>query len=164
MTPEDVIDILTAIAVTDRRTVSGNEVTMWHKIIGDLPKDLALQAVVDHFRERPGVWLEPGHIVAGVRAIRQDRAMRQRLSASKRTTTTASVSTSAPSRDARVSKIGRHDQPRALGPRGCSASTARPRQGAAASSPPPADVDSPRITTTRASKPRRTKLTGTEKF
>ena len=41
MTPEDVIDILTAIAVTDRRTVSGNEVTMWHKIIGDLPKDLS---------------------------------------------------------------------------------------------------------------------------
>ncbi len=79
MTPNDIIDILTVIAAADRRTIGENDVILWHKIIGDLPKDDAMQAVLDHVREQPGVWLEPGHIVAGVRAIRRDRAMRQPL-------------------------------------------------------------------------------------
>lgn len=79
MTPDDVIDVLSAVAAVDRRTVGEADVIMWHQIIGHLPKDLALQAVVDHFREHPGVWLEPGHIVAGVRAIRHDRFQRQSL-------------------------------------------------------------------------------------
>jgi hypothetical protein len=77
MTPEDVIDVLTAVQAGDRRTVGKADVIFWTQIIGDLPKDLALQAVVDHFRECPGEWLQPGHIVAGVRAIRRDRYERQ---------------------------------------------------------------------------------------
>jgi hypothetical protein len=75
----DVIDVLSAIAAVDRRTVGESDVFMWHQIIGHLDKQLALRAVVDHFREQPGVWLEPGHIVAGVRAIKRDRYERETL-------------------------------------------------------------------------------------
>jgi hypothetical protein len=49
------------------------------KPIGDLPKDLAMRAVIEHRREEPGVWLEPGHIYQRVRAIRQDLFQRQPL-------------------------------------------------------------------------------------
>jgi hypothetical protein len=38
-----------------------------------------VQAVIDHFRERPGVWLEPGYIVQRVRAMRRDRLERRTL-------------------------------------------------------------------------------------
>jgi hypothetical protein len=79
VSPEDVIDILSAITAVDRRTVGESDVFMWHGIIGHLDKRLALQAVVDHFREQPGIWLEPGHIVANVRAMRRDRYERETL-------------------------------------------------------------------------------------
>lgn len=77
MTKNDVVDVLTAIAVGDRRTVGKTDVELWNRIIGDLPKDLAMQAVVDHFADCPGVWLEPGHVKQRVRAIRRDIADRE---------------------------------------------------------------------------------------
>ena len=69
MTHDDIIDLLSYAAAFDRRTVGKFDVLAWYDLIGDLPKDLALQAARDHYREQPGVWLEPGHIVAGVEAI-----------------------------------------------------------------------------------------------
>jgi hypothetical protein len=72
-----VIDVLTAVAAADRRTVGNADVDVWHAVIGDLPKDLALRAVRDHLREKPGVWLEPGHIYERVRAIRRDQLERE---------------------------------------------------------------------------------------
>jgi Zn-finger nucleic acid-binding protein len=77
MTKNDVVDVLTAVAVGDRRTVGKNDVELWFRVIGDLQKDLTMQAVVDHFTECPGVWLEPGHIVQRVRAIRRDAYERE---------------------------------------------------------------------------------------
>lgn len=72
MTRDDVIDILTVVAAADRRTVGQSDVEVWQAVMGDCDKQLALQAVRNHLRERPGVWLEPGHVVEGVRAIRRD--------------------------------------------------------------------------------------------
>ena len=77
MNRNDLIDILTVIQVIDHRTIGEADIIAWGDLIGDLPKDLALQAVRDHRREQPGVWLEPGHVYARVRAIRQDLFMRQ---------------------------------------------------------------------------------------
>src|SRR6476620_1328278 len=77
MNRDDVIDVLTAVAAADRRTVGEADVDVWQAVIGDLPKDLALQAVRDHLREKPGVWLEPGHIYERVRAIRRDQLERE---------------------------------------------------------------------------------------
>lgn len=77
MNRDEMVDVLTAIAVGDRRTVGRTDVDFWWTVIGDLPKDLALQAVRGHFRERPGVWLEPGHINERVRAIKRDQLERE---------------------------------------------------------------------------------------
>lgn len=77
MNRDEMVDVLTAIAVGDRRTVGRTDVDFWWTVIGDLPKDLALRAVREHFRERPGVWLEPGHIMERVRAIRREELERE---------------------------------------------------------------------------------------
>jgi hypothetical protein len=72
----DVIDVLTAVAAGDRRTVGDADVDVWQAIIGELTKDFALQAVRDHMRDQPGVWLEPGHVYQRARAIRRDQLER----------------------------------------------------------------------------------------
>jgi hypothetical protein len=48
-------------------------------IIGDLPKELALQAVVDHCREQPDTWLQPGHVCRRVKAMQRDAYERRSL-------------------------------------------------------------------------------------
>lgn len=72
MTRDDVIDVLSVVAAATRRTVGNADVEIWQAVMGDLPKEPALKAVRAHLRECPGVWLEPGHIVARVRAERRD--------------------------------------------------------------------------------------------
>jgi hypothetical protein len=79
MKTQEIIELLGVIAVVDKRTVGEADVIAWETIIGDLPAGDALLAVRDHFRERPGVWLEPGHIVQRVRAVRRDRLERRSL-------------------------------------------------------------------------------------
>ncbi len=77
MNKADVVDILSLVQAGDRRTVGEGDVEMWFLVISDVPKDFATSAVVAHFRDCPGVWLEPGHIVQRWREFRQDRAMRE---------------------------------------------------------------------------------------
>jgi hypothetical protein len=77
MNRDDVIDVLTAVAAADRRTVGHADVDVWQAVIGDLPKDPALQAVRDHLREQPGVWLEPGHVYQRARVFMRDQLERE---------------------------------------------------------------------------------------
>lgn len=77
MNRNDVIDVLTAVAAASHRTVGNADVDIWEGIIGDLQKDSSLRAVRDHLREKPGVWLEPGHIYERVRAYRRDQLERE---------------------------------------------------------------------------------------
>ena len=79
MNRNDIIDILTAVQAVDHRSIGETDITVWGAIIGKLPNALALQAVIDHRRECPGVWLEPGHIHGRVRAIQRDRRERMTL-------------------------------------------------------------------------------------
>lgn len=79
MNRNDVIDVLTAVAAGTRRTVGNADVEIWGSVIGHLDKQLALEAVAIHFREAPGVWLEPGHVIANARAIVRDRQQRAPL-------------------------------------------------------------------------------------
>lgn len=76
MNRNDVIDVLSVVAAATRRSVGEADVSIWEPIIGSLPKDLALQAVRDHIRDSPGVWLEPGHVYQRARAIRRDEMER----------------------------------------------------------------------------------------
>lgn len=73
MTPEQVVDLLTLIAARDRRTLGKADVTVWAYDIGDLDFTDAQQAVADHFREDPDVWLMAGHVRKRVKAIREAR-------------------------------------------------------------------------------------------
>lgn len=77
MNRNDVIDVLSVVAAATRRTVGETDVDVWQAVIGDCDKQLALRAVRDHLREKPGVWLEPGHIYDRVRAIRRDQLERE---------------------------------------------------------------------------------------
>lgn len=78
MNRNDVIDVLTVITAGDGRREPGpTDIDFWLEIIGDMPKQLAMQAVKDHFRTKPGVWLEPGHVIARAREIRRDMLERE---------------------------------------------------------------------------------------
>lgn len=74
MNKSDVVDVLTMVAAGDRRTVGDADVQMWHLVIGDIPKDFALSAVVAHRRDRPGVWIEPGHIAERWAVFRREQS------------------------------------------------------------------------------------------
>lgn len=76
MNHHDIIDLLTAVRAGDNRTVGHGDVEMWHAVIADIPKDFALAAVIAHRRDRPGVWLEPGHIAERWASHRRDRVQR----------------------------------------------------------------------------------------
>lgn len=81
MNRDDVIDVLSVVAAATRRTVGQTDVDVWQTVIGDLPRDLALRAVRDHLKHKPGIWLEPGHVYEGARAIRRDELEREPIEA-----------------------------------------------------------------------------------
>lgn len=73
MQRDDVIDLLAIVQATDNREVGPVDVNVWAKIIGHLDRDECTDAIMAHRREQPGVWLEPGHIAARVKARHRDR-------------------------------------------------------------------------------------------
>lgn len=73
MDRDDVLNLLAIIASVDRRTVGEVEAEEWLRLIGKYDESDCLEAVEAHRREQPGVWLEPGHVVQRVRAMRRDR-------------------------------------------------------------------------------------------
>ena len=83
MNGEQVATVLARVYLGDNRQVDpeGFVLAEWASVIGRLDFDDAIEAVTMHRTERPGVYLEPGHIVANVRLIRarQERAERVRL-------------------------------------------------------------------------------------
>lgn len=72
MTRDQVIDLLTVIAVGDRRTVGEADVILWGECVGDLEFGDARDAVVAHFRESTA-WLTPAHVRARVAEVRRLR-------------------------------------------------------------------------------------------
>lgn len=60
--------VLAFIQLGDSRNVDGLVLDYWMEVVGDLAFEDAMQAVRRFRRERPGVYLEPGHLLelAGV--------------------------------------------------------------------------------------------------
>lgn len=83
MNRNNMIDLLTAVAAGDRRQIGEADITAWTAVIGELPLDECLAAVVVHRRESPGVWLEPGHLLKIVRAARLERGRREDATAAR---------------------------------------------------------------------------------
>lgn len=71
----DMVDVLTVVAINDRRTVGESDVHWWLALADDgqwPSKEFALASIVRHANDRPGVWLEPGHITAYWHALRRE--------------------------------------------------------------------------------------------
>lgn len=72
MTPDDVVDVLTAAATFDQRNVGRSDVVAWHAAIGDLTRDDAIAAVIKHYQESTDRMM-PAHIRRNVDAVRDAR-------------------------------------------------------------------------------------------
>jgi len=72
----DTARLLAVIQAFDRRTIGDGDVIAWSAVLDDLDYGECADAVVMHQRNSPGVWLEPGHIRAIVKAARADWADR----------------------------------------------------------------------------------------
>lgn len=73
MNREQFTYLLARIQVFDNRQIGKTTAEAWWPIIGDLDYDDAVAAVQTHFRDRPEVYLQPGHIVAGVKRAHEAR-------------------------------------------------------------------------------------------
>jgi hypothetical protein len=76
MTKGEVVDLLTAAAMFDRRTVGKADAEAWLAVVGDLPFGDALAAVRAHYTESTD-WLMPAHVRQRVKAIRAARLARE---------------------------------------------------------------------------------------
>lgn len=65
--------LLTRISYVDNREVTEEAIASWQSIIGDVPYDLAIEAMELHFRESPGVYIMPGHVLEGARRLHRER-------------------------------------------------------------------------------------------
>lgn len=78
MTLEETIDLLTTCAAYDRRTIGKTDAVAWHAVVGDLPFDLAQQAVFAHYGESTD-WIMPAHVRTRVKRNQRDEAERGRI-------------------------------------------------------------------------------------
>jgi len=69
MIRSDMARVLAFIQLGDNRHVDTLVLDYWMEVVGDLDFEAAMQAVRRFRRERPGVYLEPGHLLelAGIR-------------------------------------------------------------------------------------------------
>ncbi len=77
MNHDEMVDVLSVVAAATRRTIGRADVEIWMGVCGDVPEDFARQAIRDHMRDNPGVWLEPGHIWQRWKAYRRDESGRE---------------------------------------------------------------------------------------
>lgn len=80
MTLDQAVDLLTAAAMFDRRTVGTADAMAWHAVVGDLELDDAVAAVRAHYTET-SEWLMPAHVRNRVKIMRRDRLAREILPA-----------------------------------------------------------------------------------
>ena len=78
MNGEELGKVVAEVQVGDNRKVDEVVLKAWRASIGHLLFEDAVEGVRLHRVERPGVWLEPGHVIANVRIIqrRQERLER----------------------------------------------------------------------------------------
>jgi hypothetical protein len=80
MNEPEAFQLLTLASARDNRTVSPSVARVWASDLERVSLADAVEALTLHYRERPDVWLQPGHVVAGVRRVRDRREREQRIS------------------------------------------------------------------------------------
>jgi hypothetical protein len=77
MTRDEMLDLYALVQTRDgREEPTDADELVWARILGQLSVDDCADAIIAHFREQPNVWLQPGHILARVRARRADELAR----------------------------------------------------------------------------------------
>lgn len=64
--------LLATVQVFDNREIGGATVAAWQATIGDLPLDIAVEAVTAHYRHSTD-WLMPAHVRAIATTIHRER-------------------------------------------------------------------------------------------
>jgi hypothetical protein len=70
MTPHETAKLLALASVVDNRIIGPETVAEWHRIIGNIPFDLAREAMEAHFRGSTE-YLKPAHITQIAHRIRE---------------------------------------------------------------------------------------------
>lgn len=79
MIEPEAFQLLTLASARDNRTVSASVAKVWAGDLEDIDLEEAIEALTLHYKEQPDKWLQPGHVVAGVRRVRERRAREQRI-------------------------------------------------------------------------------------
>lgn len=78
MNQTEIARLLTVASAVDNRTVSDEQVIVWHRALQHLPYAAAQEALIRHFRDSTE-YLLPAHISAGVRRIAAEREREARV-------------------------------------------------------------------------------------
>lgn len=62
MTPQEMWQLLTLASRVDSRRVTDSMVAAWLEILPGITFKQAHEAIIEHRRRHPGVYLEPGHV------------------------------------------------------------------------------------------------------
>lgn len=73
MSAEELKKLLWRINSLDHRKLSDAVFKAWWPLVEHVEYDDAVEAVNTHFRDLPGVYLQPGHVVAGAKRIARAR-------------------------------------------------------------------------------------------
>lgn len=71
MHPEDAKKVLACAAAYDKRKPSQTETVLWAADLGDTTLSEAVNAVREHFKTRPDVYLQVGHVIEIVKRYRR---------------------------------------------------------------------------------------------
>ncbi|MBO9555567.1 hypothetical protein [Cellulomonas sp.] len=73
MTPAEAGALLAWVSTIDNRRVTREAAHAWAEVLPDVDVGEAKAAATAHFREQPGVYLMPAHVLAGVKRARAAR-------------------------------------------------------------------------------------------
>ena len=79
MNEQEAWELLTLASARDNRTVSQSVAKVWAGDLEWVAIDVAVDALTLHYRERPDVWLLPGHVIAGARRVLLTRERAERI-------------------------------------------------------------------------------------
>lgn len=79
MQERDAYALLVLAAARDNRQVSPEVARVWAADLDGIDPADAVEAMKRHYRDSPGVWMVPGHIVQGVRVLRREREREVRV-------------------------------------------------------------------------------------
>lgn len=79
MIEPEAFQLLTLASARDNRKVSQSTAKVWADDLSDVSLVDAAAALREHYRERPDVYLLPGHILSGARKIWKQRREQQRI-------------------------------------------------------------------------------------